>query len=149
MDNLYGAISLLHTKVNSIFFENWCRSGLRYVSDIVDKNGFKPIEWFYDTVNVKHYILCEYKIMLHNFSHVMKVFNFQDVVYQNENMTSKFDFISRRCVDISKITSKFLYEIIVRKKIHIPIYKSYLSKTLNIERSSWTSIYSFKIKHIF
>ena len=79
----------------------------------------------------------------------MKVFNFQDVVYQNVKMTSKFDFISRKCVDISEITSKFLYEMFVRKKFHIPIYQSYLSRTLNIEHSSWTSIYSFKIKHIF
>ena len=37
----------------------------------------------------------------------------------------------------------------VRKKFHIPVYQSYLSRTLNIERPSWTSIYSFKIKHIF
>ena len=46
--------------------------------------------------------------MFHIFKHVMKVFNFQDVVYQNVKMTSKFDFISRKCVDISEITSKFL-----------------------------------------
>ena len=50
----------------------------------------------------------------------MKVFNFQDVVYQNVKMISKFDFISRRCVDISEITSKFLYEMFVRKKNSYP-----------------------------
>ena len=87
--------------------------------------------------------------MFHIFKHVMKVFNFQDVVYQNVKMTSKFDFISRRCVDISEITSKFYMKCLYEKKFHIPIYQSYLSRTLNIERSSWTSIYSFKIKHIF
>ena len=99
----------------SLFFENSSRSGLRYVSDIVDENGLKPIEWFYDTLNVKHNILCEYKIMLHIFKHVMKVFNFQDVVYQNVKMTSKFDFISRGCVDISKITSKFYMKCLCEK----------------------------------
>ena len=69
--------------------------------------------------------------------------------YQNVKMTSKFDFIARKCVDISEITSKFLYEMFVQKKFHIPIYQSFLSRTLNIERSSWTSIYSLKIKEIF
>ena len=77
---------LITYKGKSIFFENCSRSGLRCVSDI-DENGLKPFEWFYDTVNVKHNILCEYKIMLHIFKHVMKVFNFQDVVCQNVKMT--------------------------------------------------------------
>ena len=140
---------LITYKGKSLLFENWSRSGLRYVSDIVDQNGLKHLEWFYDTLRVKNNILCKYKIMLHIFKHVMKVFSFQDIIYQNVKMTSKFDFISRKCVDISEITSKFLYEMFVRKKFHIPIYQSFLSRTLNIERSSWTSIYSCKIKQIF
>ena len=101
-------------------FENWSRSGLRYVFDIVDQNGLKPLERFYGTLRVKNTILCEYKIMLHILKHVMKVFSFQDIVYQNVKMTSKFDFIARKCVDISEITSKFLYEMFVRKKISHP-----------------------------
>ena len=140
---------LITYKGKSLLFENWSRSGLRYVSDIVDQNGLKPLEWFYDTLRVKNNILYEYKIMLHIFKHVMKVFSFQDIVYQNVKMTSKFDFIARKCVDISEITSKFLYEMFVQKKFHIPIYQSFLSRTLNIERSSWTSIYSLKVKEIF
>ena len=140
---------LITYKGKSLLFENWSRSGLRYVSDIVDQNNLKPLEWFYGTLRVKNNILCEYKIMLHIFKHVMKVFSFQDIVYQNVKMTSKFDFIARKCVDISEITSKFLYEMFVQKKFHIPIYQSFLSRTLNIERSSWTSIYSLKIKEIF
>ena len=58
--------------------------------------------------------------MLHIFKHAMKVFHFQDIVYQNEKITSKFYFISRKNVDISDITSKFLYEIFVRKEFPYP-----------------------------
>ena len=75
----------------------------------------------------------------------MKVFNFQDIVYQNVNMTSKFDFISGGYVDIYEITSKFVYDMFVRKSFHIQIYQSFLSRTLNIERSARTSIYSLKL----
>ena len=140
---------LITYKGKSLLFENWSRSGLHFVSDIVDENGLKPLEWFYDTLRMKNNILCEYKIMLHIFKQAMKVFHFQDIVYQNVKITSKFDFISRKNVDISDVTSKFLYEIFVRKKFHTPIYQSFLSRTLNIERSSWFSIYSFKIQQIY
>ena len=140
---------LITYKGKSLLFENWSRSGLHFVSDIVDENGLKPLEWFYDTLRMKNNILCEYKIMLHIFKHAMKVFHFQDIVYQNVKITSKFDFISRKNVDISDITSKILYEIFVRKKFHTPIYQSFLSRSLNIEQTSWFSIYSFKIQQIY
>ena len=114
---------LITYKSKSLLFENWSRSGLHFVSDIVDENDLKPLEWFYDTLRMKNNILCDYKIMLHIFKHAKKVFHFHDIVNQNVKITSKFDFISRKNVDISDITSKFLYEIFVRKN-SIPQFTS-------------------------
>ena len=39
-------VSLCNYKGKSLLFENWSRSGLHFVSDIVDDNGLKPLEWF-------------------------------------------------------------------------------------------------------
>jgi hypothetical protein len=40
-------------KNKPIFIKSWLKSGLRYVNDIIDENGIKPIEWFTDKLICK------------------------------------------------------------------------------------------------
>ena len=121
---------LITYKGKCLLFENWSRSGLHFVSDIEDENGLKPLEWFNDTLRMKNNILCEYKMMLHIFKHAMKVFHFQDIVYQNVKISSKFDFISRKNVDISEITSKFCMKKIQYPKLPVLFVKNFEYRTI-------------------
>ena len=140
---------LFQYKGKCVFFENWIQSGLRYVIDIVDENGIKPIDWFYTNIKCKSNILCEYKIMANIIRKIRNV-NFQYLPFQNLHMKLSFQIISfGKFVEVSDISSKMMYTIFVKRKFHKPLYQSFYSRNLNIEKSSWTNVYKNKIEDMY
>ena len=98
---------LFQYKGKCVFFDNWIQSGFKYVVDIVDENGIKPIEWFYDNLRRKRNILCEYKIMSNIFKKLLRHVNFHDLPYQNLRMKLNFEITSmKKSIEITDISSK-------------------------------------------
>ena len=55
-------------KGKTLFFKEWSKSNLLYVKDIVDVNGLKSLNWFYENLILKRNWLCQYNIMKSVFS---------------------------------------------------------------------------------
>ena len=136
----------IQRKVYFFFFDNWIQSGFRYVVDIVDENGIKPIEWFYENLRRKRNILCEYKIISHIFRK-LKHLNFKYLPYQNLRMKPNFEITSlEKSINITEVTSKMMYNIFVKKKFHVPKYQSFYCRIFKIHKSSWSQIYKICMK---
>ena len=66
---------LLVYKGKTIFFKEWAKSDLLYVHDIVDIDGLKLLEWFYENLLLKRNWLCQYRMMKCAFSSLISTGN--------------------------------------------------------------------------
>lgn len=62
-------------KNKTLYFQNWFNKGFKYVKDIVDENGLKPLEFFSNILAQKNNLICEYFIMKNVFHKFKKQFD--------------------------------------------------------------------------
>ena len=140
---------LLMFKGKTLFFKEWIESNLLYVKDVVDSNGLKPIEWFYDNLRYRNNWLCQYKIMKHIFSSFKRNIDFTKSLYFNNSSSLRIQFLGNSYFNNENSTSKFFYQIFLHKKFKKPLHQPFLEKEFGLQRKiSWTLIYTQKISNI-
>ena len=135
-------------KGNTLCFPNWIKSNILYVGDLFDDNGFKNIERFRDRLQCKSNWLCEYRILYHVFKNIIRKFNCEmsKYVHIRSDMTILFHGAYG---DINDKKCKFFYEILIRKKFHVPCYQRSIAQTFDLhEKRIWNSIYFHKIENV-
>ena len=129
--------------------KEWIESNLLYVKDIVDSNGLKPPEWFYDNLKCRHNWLCQYKIMKHILSPFNKNVDFTKSLYFNNSSSLRIQFQGDSFFNNENSTCKFFYQIFLHKKFKKPLHQPSLEKEFGLQRKiSWTLIYTQKISNI-
>jgi hypothetical protein len=73
-------------KHKPIFFQNWLKSGFKYLNYFVDGNGIKPIEWFSEKLRNKNNWLCEYVHVIIKTVTLKALENYESSNIQYENV---------------------------------------------------------------
>lgn len=129
-----------------VFFKEWLKSGIKYLNDIVDENGFKPAEWFSDQLVCRRNWICEYVIIKTIFSKYFQKYDFSDIQYENIVFgKTSFDLCFKNHVYICDIDSKLFYDIFRQKQFVAPLHQFYYKNVFEISKESWKSIYEQKI----
>ena len=50
-------------KIGCVCYKSWIKSGILYVKELFDDNGFKNIEMFRDRLRFKNNWICEYNTL--------------------------------------------------------------------------------------
>ena len=138
-------------KNKPIFFKTWLKSGLKFVNDIVDENGIKPIEWFADKLICKNNWICEYNIVKIAIEKLLQPFKVKNIIYENIHIKDNPYFIlqNHRIVNIKDFSSKLFYDILRDGKFIPPLHQHFYHRIFNITKQSWSTIYKQKICNIF
>ena len=109
-------------KGKTLFFKELSKSNLLYVKDIVDVNGLKSLNWFYENLILKRNSLCQYNIMKSVFSSLICKGNidFTKSLYFNKSSTLRIQFQGDKFFSEQNCTCKFFYEILVNKNSNTP-----------------------------
>ena len=132
-------------------FENWIKSGILYTKDMFDNNGnFYNIEHFYNILERKNNILCEYIMIKKALKEYRNKFDCSFASSVDIKQDILFLFSDNSIKYPKNINSKFYYSILVNKKFQRSIYEHKWQKTFELsEKTVWRNIYISKIKYMY
>ena len=136
-------------KGKTIFFQNWIKSGIKYVCDLFDENGrFKSIECFSQVLYRRHNILCEYIMLKSVFTKLGKHFNFSNAIHVNPKQ--KYVYVFHDGLKLIKGEKcKISYNSLLLKKTQMSPYQCIMAREFDIhDNIYWRKIYCNKIKYI-
>lgn len=137
-------------KNKTLYFQNWFNKGFKYVKDIVDENGLKPLEFFSNILAQKNNLICEYFIMKNVFHKFKKQFDLGLAKHTTVIHRPQFLFHGNIYESIDDKKCKFYYKIFRDHKFEKPYYIKKILKDLNIEGSEWIkNIYINKVVNMF
>ena len=131
-----------------LYFQNWNESGFKYVKDLVDKNGIKPIQEVIKKLKSKRNYLCEYLTLKTILSRLLPN---DTSIGTNVNIGNDFHFRNEGGLvkDLAGKASKFFYRILLNCKSKKPNMENVWALEFNgISKDNWHTIYEEKIKNI-
>ena len=135
-------------KGKTVFFPNWIKSGFKYVNDLFNSNGFKPINEIKESLISTNNYLCEYITLKSALKKYAAKINLQNITH---NRSTKLFFNFHGYFEhVEGKKSKFFYHILLQKNSKEPRMENFWSKLFCIDdRQMWGNIYQEKVKKIF
>lgn len=136
-------------KGNVLFFENWVKSGILFVKDILDNNGkIRTLESLTNVLKDRSNWLCEYKTIISVLKSVLRKYDFANTKFVDKKIGLDFYFqtgydnlYGKKC--------NFFYKNFIKKKFTKPCYQTKLSKEFEIhDTQQWEKIYVCKILEV-
>lgn len=135
-------------KGKTVFFPNWIKSGFKYVSDLFNSNGFKPINEIKESLISTNNYLCEYITLKSALRKYAAKINLQNITH-NKSTKLLFNFHGY-FEHVEEKKSKNFYHILLQKNSKEPRMENVWSKLFCIDdRQLWCNIYQEKVKKIF
>ena len=123
------------------FFQNWSKSNILFVKDLFsDKEILKSPDEILRILENKSNWICEYKISRAIFKKYEKQYDFSLEIYMKEN--------SQNSCNRDTFTTKYFYDIFLKKKITTPAIQIKYIKEFNLTKQDWENIYMNKIYRI-
>lgn len=136
-------------KGNVLFFENWVKSGILFVKDILDNNGkIRTLESLTNVLKDRSNWLCEYKTIISVLKSVVRKYDFANTKFVDKKIglviffqTGYDNLYGKKC--------NFFYKNFIKKKFTKPCYQTKLSKEFEIhDTQQWEKIYVCKILEV-
>ena len=147
----------------TLCYKNWIKSGILYVRELFDDNGFKEIDMFRNILMYKANWICEYNILKRVFNRYCEIFDTTRSKYINIKENIYFLFHGNICEHISDKKCRFFYHILLERKfikphserkwhadfnINFDVYgnKIYIQKIINIKDKEIAE-FNYKLLH--
>ena len=101
-------------------YKSWIKSGILYVKELFDDNGFKNIEMFRDTLRFKNNWICEYNTLKRVFNRYCAIYDITRSKYINIKQTRYFIFLGNICECIFDKKCRFFCQILLERKFVKP-----------------------------